>query len=161
MNVRQAVPADAGEVSSWSRSAAETHRWCSSTIHPVPAEQIASWWSREDIRPLLLLDDRARPVAYGELWLDEGEDEVELARLIVRPDARRRGVGQALVASLLATAATTGLASMVLRVRAENAPARRCYLASGFRELDADTTARWNAGQPEPYVWMQHAPDAP
>ncbi|MGI3223421.1 GNAT family N-acetyltransferase [Streptomyces sp. GTA36] len=44
----------------------------------------------------LLVEDE-RPVAYGELWFDAEEDEVELARIIVAPDARGRGLGRVLV----------------------------------------------------------------
>ncbi len=38
-----------------------------------------------------------RLVGYGELWLDAEENEVKLARLIVAPELRGRGLGQRLV----------------------------------------------------------------
>jgi [ribosomal protein S18]-alanine N-acetyltransferase len=92
-------------------------------------------------------------IGYGELWLDDEEMEVELARLIVAPAHRRLGAGRQLVAAL------TGLAHQrqplaVVRVHPGNTAARRCYAAAGFERVTSAEEAEWNVHQPVAYVWM-------
>ncbi len=75
----QIVPfttAHASLVSSWGSTAAEVRSWCARAEAPVPAEVIAGWWDADDVEAYLLLDGD-QPVAYGELWLDEEEGEVD------------------------------------------------------------------------------------
>lgn len=146
---------DASVVGGWSESEAETLMWCSSQEHPVSADRVRSWWEPSDVEPYLAFGAGPAPVAYGELWLEPEEDEVELARLIVAPSLRGRGFGRALVAALVDRAAATGLRSVILRVNPSNEVALRCYRSSGFRELDAERNAEWNQGQPATYTWME------
>ena len=151
--------ADAGIVAGWSRSVEEARRWCSVAEHPFPAARVRGWWAEADVRPWLLVqgsDDR--PVGYGELWLDEEEDEVELARLIVDPGRRRSGLGRALVAGLVAAAGATGLSGCLLRVAPDNVPAVALYRAAGFAEVEPGRTAEWNQGQPAAYRWFEWPP---
>ena len=147
--------ADAELVAGWSRSAEEARRWCSVAEHPFPAERVRGWWADPDVRPWLLVEEPDTPVGYGELWLDEEEDEVELARLIVDPVRRRSGHGRALVAGLVAAAAATGLSDCLLRVVPDNVPAIGLYRAAGFAEVDPARTAEWNQGQPTAYDWFE------
>ena len=146
----------AAVVAGWSRSAEEARRWCSVAEHPFPADRVRGWWADADVRPwLLVTEPDARPVGYGELWLDEEEDEVELARLIVDPAQRRRGLARALVAQLVAAAEATGLSGCLLRVAPDNGAAIALYRATGFTEVDADRAAEWNQGQPTAYRWFE------
>ena len=50
----------------------------------------------------------------------------------VLPEARRQGIGRALLDTLLAAAHRRRLGSVVLEVAADNAAARRLYAARGF-----------------------------
>ena len=150
--------ADAATVAGWSRSAEEARLWCSRAEHPFPAEVLRRWWDADDVQPWLLTDDE-RPVAYGELWLDVDEDEVELARLIVDPARRRTGLGRRLVSDLLAAARDTGLSGCFLRVAPDNAPALALYRSAGFVDVDASRSEAWNAGQPTAYVWLEWPTD--
>ena len=104
---------------------------------------------------VLVEEPDAHPVGYGELWLDEEEDEVELARLIVDPARRRSGLGRALVTHLVAAAAATGLSGCLLRVVPDNAPAIALYRAAGFAAVDPERAAEWNQGQPTDYLWFE------
>ena len=52
--------------------------------------------------------------------------------LMVRPQARRRGVGRALLDTCIATARRSGLEQLTLTVTAGNRAAIDLYLASGF-----------------------------
>ena len=62
-------------------------------------------------------------------------DEAEVLSLGVLPAARRRGVGRALLAAVVAEAERRGLASVVLEVAAANTPARRLYAGAGFVQV--------------------------
>lgn len=152
------VPAaeDAAIIASWSSTAAEAAAWVSSPA-PVTAEVVRGWWRRPDVTARLLLDPDGIPVAYGEVWDDEDEDEVELARLIVDPTRRRQGIGRRLVELLLDLAEQHQRSDCFLRVVPDNTAARALYRSTGFLEVDEATMAEWNAGQPTRYIWMQHS----
>ncbi len=62
-------------------------------------------------------------------------DEAEIHAVAVRPDARRRGLGRALVAAALDAAAARGVARVFLEVRAGNVAAQRLYLGLGAHPL--------------------------
>lgn len=59
-------------------------------------------------------------------------DEAQLLNIAVHPDARRRGVGIALLRAAMQECAAAGAESMVLEVRESNAAARALYAAHGF-----------------------------
>ena len=149
------VPARADLVSSWAPTAEEVLSWCARTEAPVAPETVTGWSTAEDVEAFLLLDG-GEPIAYGELWPDEEEGEVELARLLVAPERRGRGVGRALTSLLARTARDRHphLAHVCLRVRPENAAGHRAYEAAGFAFVDPATEAAWNEGQPTQYRWM-------
>jgi ribosomal protein S18 acetylase RimI-like enzyme len=123
--------------------------------HPMPASEVLGWWEPDYVTPWLMLGADGEPVAYGELWVDDEEDEVELARLIVAPDLRGRGLCKRLTWALLSKAAKTGMATTMLRVAPDNAVATGCYLACGFEPLSAEESAVWNEGQRREWYWMR------
>ncbi|MDI1461495.1 GNAT family N-acetyltransferase [Catellatospora sp. KI3] len=142
----------AGLVSGWATTAAEVAAWCSRDRAPVPPEVVASWSGEPDVRAYLLLEGD-EPVGYGELWLDDEEGEVELARLLIAPRRRGHGLGRELVRAL------TGLArrahpTVFLRLVPGNDAALACYLGAGFVRVAAEQEREWNAIQPRPYLWL-------
>ena len=146
-------PADlAGVVSGWATTDEEVLLWCGRAVAPVSAGQISAWAREEGVQPFGLYRGE-RLVAYGELWVDDDEAEVELARLIVDPAERRQGLGQSL-ATGLAELARSRYPQVFLRVHPDNIAARRCYAAAGFEPVEAEKAAIWNAGQPHDYVWL-------
>ncbi|PKP84529.1 MAG: ribosomal-protein-alanine N-acetyltransferase [Alphaproteobacteria bacterium HGW-Alphaproteobacteria-2] len=58
--------------------------------------------------------------------------EAELLTLAVAPEARRRGLGRALLARAEARAAESGAVEMFLEVAADNAAALALYAAAGY-----------------------------
>jgi len=62
-------------------------------------------------------------------------NEAEILSLGTAPDARRKGLGRALVFALAAEAAKRGAGKIFLEVSAANAPTRAFYSALGFAEV--------------------------
>ena len=122
--------------------------------HPIEPDEVRAWWELDYVRPWVMLDDKDRLIAYGELWVDPEEDEVELARLIVDPALRGRGYGKQLTRELMAKAAETELGTTMLRTTPDNVVAIGCYLSCGFVRLPPDEEAEWNEGQRRDWVWM-------
>ena len=55
--------------------------------------------------------------------------------IAVTPDARRRGVGKALVRAAMGAAAQAGADAAFLEVAVDNAPAAALYAGLGFRRI--------------------------
>jgi len=152
----RSFPAELADVvSSWARTDEEVLMWCGAAAAPVSAEQISAWARDDGVQPFGLYRGQ-RLVGYGELWVDNEEAEVELARLIVDPGERRQGLGRYLAAGL---ASLAGLRHprVFLRVRPGNVAALRCYAAAGFEPVEPDQAAAWNVGQPADYIWLSPA----
>jgi ribosomal-protein-alanine N-acetyltransferase len=81
----------------------------------------------------LVLRDDARVVAFA--FASIVVDEAEIVTLAVDPEARRRGVGRALVRALVVGARARGARTAHLEVRAGNAAAIALYASLGFREV--------------------------
>ena len=62
-------------------------------------------------------------------------DEGELANLAVAPEARRRGIGQALLTAVTTDALGRGTSELYLEVRESNSAARQLYEAAGFETV--------------------------
>jgi ribosomal protein S18 acetylase RimI-like enzyme len=143
----------AERILSWVRNTTELEFW--SALSEADSSVFKRWHADPDVSPFVLLKDEI-PIAYGEIWRDEDEQEVELARLIVNPAERGKRLGQRLVTALLERTRETGFPWAYLRVRAENVVARSCYTAVGFQRLSEADEAAFNRGQPHDYVWMRY-----
>jgi [ribosomal protein S18]-alanine N-acetyltransferase len=151
--------AHAALVASWADGDEVVRAWCAVEGDAVPADVVAGWSQADDVEAYLFTnptDAATELVAYGELWLDEDEGEVELARLLVAPGRRGQGVGRALVSALVERARRSHpeLPAVILRVRPENEQAIRAYAAAGFTAVPAGEQASWNQGQRFAYHWM-------
>jgi ribosomal protein S18 acetylase RimI-like enzyme len=152
----RSFPAElAGVVSGWAETDKEVLMWCGAGAAPVTAEQVSAWAREDGVQPFGLFRGK-QLVAYGELWVDDDEAEVELARLIVDPGERGQGLGRHLAAGL-ARLARLKHSLVFLRVHPGNIVALRCYAAAGFEPVGADQAAVWNAGQPVDYLWLSPA----
>lgn len=95
-------------------------------------------WSERTFRGLLGRSNAVLLVAeadsgllgYAVVWM--AGEEAELGDLAVRDEARRRGVGSALVGAALEAAADAGAGVLFLEVRQGNEAARRLYERTGF-----------------------------
>jgi ribosomal protein S18 acetylase RimI-like enzyme len=156
MELRAFEAPDGVVVAGWPVSAEESLRWCS--LEDVSAEMVASWAAESDVAAYVMVED-GELAGYGELWLDDDEAGVELARLIVAPSRRGRGLGRRLVTML--TAKALGLYPLVfMRVHPDNTPALRCYAGAAFAPVPRERADEWNQLQPVPYVWLSYSPEA-
>jgi ribosomal protein S18 acetylase RimI-like enzyme len=148
-------------LTSWIGSVDEAFRWAS--LDHLPTLEDLTRWHRQPYATPFVLVSGNDVVGYGEVWDDRAEDreedEAELARLVIEPSRRSRGLGRVLTRALADEAWRRGVAEVWLRVFEENAPARRAYEAAGFRRATPDEEAAFNAGQRRVYVWMRDARD--
>jgi ribosomal-protein-alanine N-acetyltransferase len=81
--------------------------------------------------------------AGGMILARVAADDAEVLTLAVTPEARRRGIGSALLRSAIERAAARGAAQMFLEVSVNNAAARALYAGNGF--TDAGRRRRYYA----------------
>lgn len=103
-----------------------------------PSEQWSeNAWSEELASPdryvLARLDRDARII--GVATFGSVEDMADLHRVVVRSDARGRGIGASLVRAGLEWAAAVGARRMLLEVRPDNHPAVALYRRLGFEPV--------------------------
>jgi len=149
------LPAHAAEIVGWVATPEEARAWCGHGTADLPRPAVFEAWHRDpDVHAHVLLRDGS-PVAYGEAWVDRDEREIELARLIVRPADRGRGVGRLLVRELLREAARFGYEWAFVRVLPGNAAALACYRGAGFTRVPEAEERRFTAPQPTRYLWLR------
>ncbi|MFJ9324585.1 GNAT family N-acetyltransferase [Streptomyces globisporus] len=152
------VPFDqdqASTVAQWPATSIEALMWCGVREHPFEVRRVEEWQRAQDVSAFALLDAQ-ETVGYGELWTDDEEDEIELARIIVAPSRRGAGLGQFLVQALLKEALSRGFNDVFMRVHPDNTKAIQCYLKSGFVPVADELAAGWNEPQPVAYVWLRN-----
>ncbi|MDQ3104180.1 MAG: GNAT family N-acetyltransferase [Actinomycetota bacterium] len=147
-------PTLAATVASWAQSEEEALAWCSRTDVPVPAEVVSAWGEAPGVTAFSFVKDTL-PIGYGELWVDNDESEVELARLIIEPGHRGMRYGRQMVAELV-TQAQRHSRSVIMRVHPDNDAAKRSYAAAGFVPISTAEESEWNDGQPIAYSWMTY-----
>ncbi|WP_411819317.1 GNAT family N-acetyltransferase [Hyphococcus formosus] len=82
-----------------------------------------------------LAKDSAGPLGFV-LWRDLGE-QAEILTIGVVPDARRSGLGEALLEAAVQAARNGGAEKMFLEVDAANAAALGLYMQAGFKTIGA------------------------
>ena len=97
----------------------------------------AELWVAEDEQTGALLG-AVTLCPVGSPWREIGtDDEAEFRMLAVSPDARRRGVGAALMELVVRRAREDGAAAIVLSSLAEMTAAHRLYERQGFERVPA------------------------
>ena len=145
----------ADTIAAWPTSAVEARVWAGAAQRfPVTAGQLRQWHSDPDVSPFVAYENN-KLIAYGELWIDHTAQEVEIARVIVRPEFRNAGTGKLFVKLLVERAKDLQLPHIYVRVVPTNIAAIRCYESAGFISVSNDLQEAFNKGQPYNYVWLQ------
>jgi ribosomal-protein-alanine N-acetyltransferase len=131
LHIRPAVDADISAMVAIERA---------SFSDPWTAAAIASTLRHDHMRVLVAEergelggDGAGRPLGYVVAMI--AGPEAEIADLAVSPDARRRGIGRALIDRLLADLAAMGVESVFLEVRESNHAARALYASRAFQGI--------------------------
>jgi ribosomal-protein-alanine N-acetyltransferase len=125
MVIEAAVASDIPEVAAMER-ACYSDPWAASAfkgLHENPSVHFA----------VARREDRGPIAGYVIAWFVG--DEGEVANLAVSQGARRRGVGLALLDSVIASATDRGVETLFLEVRESNGAARKLYASRDFEEV--------------------------
>lgn len=120
-------------------------------------------WSEEAFRGEIMENDRAfyivaeidgRLAGYAGLWaiVDEGH----ITNVAVAPEYRRKGIGRAIVATLIDVAEENGLNSFTLEVRESNLPAQALYSEFKFKPAGIRKGYYLDNGENAIIMWRIH-----
>ena len=143
----------APEITAWPRNLDEARAWAGpKATFPFDSAELSRNHTDPDVIPFVAHCEGTL-VGYAEIWLDEAD--IEIARIIVEPNHRRKGIGRAFVEGMIGRAAAFGLSDLYLRVVPENLIAIRCYESAGFVKMSPDEQATFNEDESINYVWMR------
>ena len=132
MNIQKALLEDTREIMGWFPDEKSVILWGSPyTRYPLREETFLTdiYWDRISSRVARTEDGRL--LAFGQFYLKLGR--CHLARLVINPEFRGRGLGEAFVAALMKHGAESlGTDTFSLYVMTYNKPAYNCYKNLGF-----------------------------
>ncbi len=125
---------EAETVAAWAQDAADVRFLTGADDFPLTAGDVAAWTYECDYALTLRRDGDL--AAYAEIVEDVVEQDVEIQHLLVAPDLRSAGVGQAMLSRVCAFLAEAHPYPEVwLRVSRDNASAAACASAAGFEAV--------------------------
>jgi ribosomal protein S18 acetylase RimI-like enzyme len=151
-------PRHAATVLSWISEDAEASAWAGLAEVPRDSAIFEQWHADPGVSAWMLMQN-GDPVGYGEVWDGFEADAVELARILIAPAYRGRGIARILIDKLCETLPSKKSQSAYVRVRPHNVRAVRCYQGTRFLRVPAEQEALYNIGQPVEYVWMRRTLD--
>lgn len=144
--MRPFATAEAETVAHWAVTSQEAWQVTGDEEFPLTRDHVAAWPSEADHAFTLRRDGDL--VAYGEIVIDEVEGDAEIQHLLVAPDMRRLGIGQAMLSRLSAfVAGLHPYPEVWARVSRDNESALHCVRAVGFEHVDAMSGPR--------YLWLK------
>ncbi|MGE6489215.1 GNAT family N-acetyltransferase [Paenisporosarcina sp. NPDC076898] len=147
MELRRATLSDELLIADWLQN--DTDCFYATGEDVYSAEMYRSWYEASDQFGYILLKED-QPVAYGEIWEDVEERDLELAHLIVHPSYRNKGIGKQLVRMLQKECLAFPYPWIYLRIEPENSRAQKCYAGAGFIE---DVSLRTSCNSQ--WIWMK------
>lgn len=128
----QATGSDIDQLMSWFSSKKEVNVWGGPNFrYPYTRETFHEDVRWREMATKRVRDPEGRMVAFGQFY--NRFERINLARLVVHPDVRGRGVGRKLVSMLMSAARPLfSLTEFSLFVYRDNAPALECYKSMGF-----------------------------
>jgi ribosomal protein S18 acetylase RimI-like enzyme len=140
----------------WVTSAEDALGWAELPYLRVRPDILAEWHAAPGVVPCVgwIGEDLC---AYGQILEDHVQREAEVARIIVAPELRGRGIGPAFVSLLAAEATRRGFDSLYARTVRANRAAFACYRAAGFERVSREDEVALNLDQTDDYVWLELA----
>ena len=92
-----------------------------------------TWWAAYEADPKMPLPPDARLVGYAGGWVVDGD--VQILKVAVLPEMRRRGIARELLARVAGDARNLGASTSSLEVRASNEGAQALYARLGYESL--------------------------
>ncbi|MBV9787408.1 MAG: GNAT family N-acetyltransferase [Chloroflexi bacterium] len=158
MDVRQAEPGDLPYCAALSASVQSTHVWqlrlgydpiapqtpselggmlhCTRlprpiVMQPASAEPIEQLWHRA--AEVLIVEEQDELLGYVALTISETAGAATVARLVVEPQMRRKGIGGALLRAAGQWSRAVGIETLAAHCAARNHPGANFYLRWGMR----------------------------
>ena len=122
--LRTATPADVAAIMRIENAVFVGDAWSERTMTAEVASAHAHY--------LVAADASGQVVAYAGLFAARGNPQADIQTIAVLPEARRRGLGRALMMALLTEADRRGATEVFLDVRADNESAQTLYASLGF-----------------------------
>ena len=137
---------EAETIAGWASSVDEVRFLTGEDDFPLTPGDVAAWTYEADYALTLRRDGDL--AAYAEIVDDVVEQDIEIQHLLVAPDLRSLGVGQAMLLRLCAfIAELRPYPEVWLRVSRDNPPAAACAASAGF-----ETVAQMSGPR---YLWMK------
>ena len=144
----------AATVLGWVSSAQDALGWAEVPFLRIGPQLFRDWHGAPGLVPCVgRLGEEL--CAYGQILEDQAEREAEVARVIVAPGLRRRGIGRAFVSLLAAEARRRGFDAPLARTLRANRAAFACYRSAGFVRLPREDEVALNVDQADDYVWLE------
>lgn len=156
MELYRFEPQDAQLVLSWVEGFQENLFWSGRKSFPLNPDVFEMWHMDSDVYAYMAWADR-QAVGYAELAYQPELAEVEIMRLLVAPQLRRRGLGHELVEALLAQVSPQLANTAYARIFPQNQPSAACFQKSGFVRVSADKEAEFNEWEANPFHWYSRS----
>lgn len=132
----------------------------------IEVVSFSSPWSRNSFVSELTLNPRAtyivaemdgEIVGYAGMWVIF--DEAHVTTIAVKPEARRKGIGETLMRSLAMVASLAGAARATLEVRVSNIRAQSLYEKLGFKKAGLRKRYYQDNGEDAIIMWKEGLDD--
>ncbi|MBY6036900.1 GNAT family N-acetyltransferase [Fictibacillus nanhaiensis] len=147
MNIRDVMLEDEPIIKEWLNAPQDCENVTGNRVYS--SEMFYSWYKAHDQMGYMFEED-SESVAFGEIWVDEEEKDLEIAHLVVKPSARNRGIGKRFIQKLLEKCKDYPYEWVFLRIEPKNEQALQCYKGVGFVE-DPSLRTTFNSK----WVWMK------
>lgn len=149
LHLRPYKKCDAGYIVNWCKDEVSFHKWCADRFdhYPISAEELHAYYEAyaedDGLFAMTAFDDSDTAGIAGHLmmrFLDKEKTVLRFGFIIVDTKKRGRGVGKEMLSLAVRYAfEILRVEKVTLGVFENNAAARHCYKAVGFREASPET----------------------
>lgn len=143
MVLREYNREDSAAISGWLGSENEMYKWSAEIFDHFPIgkyeldEHYAPQIKEGRFYPLSAVDEAGNLCGHLTVrYVGEGDDNVRIGYVILKPELRGKGYGKELVSLAIDYAKRLGARRAELLVFENNLSARRCYESLGFKKYD-------------------------